>query len=216
MSELYQVEPTDALDYMNSEIDPNQWSAYQISSDNAMLKQGEVLLTFGDRDHTRGLLNLMGQQHIITDIEKSDEQMYFSFKNASGPLTMDLQIEDEGLCGSLNLSFIGLPVTRKKIGGHDMPDGMVLPNFQKPEASSAEQMDLIIGGESVMWTEWADHTNVNAKIWPINIAVAERLWSPTQHCSQASDLHRRVERQLPLFDEIGVTDDSHVLKSIAR
>ena len=48
-----------------------------------------------------------------------------------------------------------------------------LTNF----TGSAEQAKLIIGGETALWTEYVDGTNLENRLWPRASAIAERLWS---------------------------------------
>lgn len=48
--------------------------------------------------------------------------------------------------------------------------------FDKP--LSLEQQANVLGGETVMWTEYVTPETIDGRIWPRAAAVAERLWSP--------------------------------------
>ncbi len=47
---------------------------------------------------------------------------------------------------------------------------------------TSKQQKMILGGEATMWTEIVNEFNIESRIWPATLAVAERLWSQQENC----------------------------------
>jgi len=47
-----------------------------------------------------------------------------------------------------------------------------------PKDAPAEEIALIIGGETTMWGECVDAVNFDGVVWPRAAAAAEQLWTP--------------------------------------
>jgi len=75
---------------------------------------------------------------------------------------------------------------------------------------------MILGGEAAMWSEWVDETNVNSRIWPRTLAVAEKLWSPKNHTTDTEDLYRRVAHSIAILIEIDAIDDDNVISTLSK
>lgn len=54
-----------------------------------------------------------------------------------------------------------------------------------------QQQQLILGGESAMWSEFMTPEIISGRIWPRAAAVAERLWSP-QNVTDTASMYRRL------------------------
>lgn len=89
-----------------------------------------------------------------------------------------------------------------------------------PESSglTPEQASHILGGEACMWTELVTPGNVDSRIWPATLAVAERLWSPA-NVKNVDDFYNRMEVESRRLEEVGLTHRSSylpMLKTLAN
>jgi hypothetical protein len=71
------------------------------------------------------------------------------------------------------------------------------PTFGLP--SDLDLDGLILGGEVAMWSETADESNIEYKIFPRSSAAGERYWSKKQNMVEVSDGWARVEQEEMFF-----------------
>ncbi|XP_037046668.1 beta-hexosaminidase subunit alpha-like [Bradysia coprophila] len=69
----------------------------------------------------------------------------------------------------------------------------ILPNI------TAEEAQLVLGGEAALWAEYVDATNIIPRLFPYIGAVAERLWSPANSSTTADAKHRLDEHRCRLL-----------------
>jgi len=74
-------------------------------------------------------------------------------------------------------------------------------------ALTPEQKQLILGGESCIWSEYVNAENIDSRIWPRNAAIAERLWSP-EGTSDVPSMYTRMESESARLEWLGLTHRS--------
>jgi hexosaminidase len=78
-----------------------------------------------------------------------------------------------------------------------------------------EQKELILGGESCMWSEYVNAENIDSRIWPRNAAIAERFWSP-QTTTDVESMYRRMESESHRLEWLGLTHVAYQRKMLQR
>jgi hexosaminidase len=70
-----------------------------------------------------------------------------------------------------------------------------------------EQKQLILGGESCIWSEYVNAENIDSRVWPRNAAIAERLWSP-EGTNDVASMYARMEAESVRLEWLGLTHRS--------
>jgi hexosaminidase len=71
---------------------------------------------------------------------------------------------------------------------------------------SNEEKERILGGEATMWAELVTPENVDSRIWPRTMAIAERFWSP----SSVKDVNSMYERMNAISYELEELGINHI------
>jgi hexosaminidase len=80
---------------------------------------------------------------------------------------------------------------------------------------TAEQKQLVLGGEATMWSEYVNWENIDSRIWPRTAAIAERYWSP-QSATDVSSMYTRLDVVSKRLEWLGLTHRSGSLKMLQR
>ena len=72
---------------------------------------------------------------------------------------------------------------------------------------TADQKQLILGGESCIWSEYVNAENIDSRVWPRNAAIAERLWSP-EGTTDVASMYARMDTEAMRLEWLGLTHRS--------
>jgi len=95
-----------------------------------------------------------------------------------------------------------------------MPAYIHYTNPDLPSEISGETAKQFRGGEAAQWTEVADRTNIETRIWPRAAAIAEKLWSDSS--ADADDLYRRLFVLSEQLDESGLQHVADYERALRR
>ena len=117
----------------------------------------------------------------------------------------------EALRSVHSIFYLNYPASEEdRSAGTGHPDWMLTNTLEKiytadpvPDGLTAEQAELVIGGEVPLWTELVTQERVDEKVFPRLTAMAEILWSPIKH-RDFVDFSSRLDVHYKRLDILGV------------
>ncbi|MVO09362.1 family 20 glycosylhydrolase [Flavobacterium sp. TP390] len=92
------------------------------------------------------------------------------------------------------------------------------PIIPKNAKLTTKEREHILGGEATMWSELVTAQNIDSRIWPRTIAIAELFWSNPQN-PDVSNLLQRLPSVSNRLEELGIThirNKEVILRNIAN
>jgi hexosaminidase len=80
---------------------------------------------------------------------------------------------------------------------------------------TADQKQLVLGGEATMWSEYVNWENIDSRIWPRSAAIAERYWSP-QTVTDVNSMYARLDIISQRLEWLGLTHRTGLRKMLRR
>ncbi|KAG2260302.1 hypothetical protein Bca52824_079596 [Brassica carinata] len=151
----------------------------KIKVDSSVLPKGHTILqTWNNGNANTKRIVAAGYRVIV-----SSSEYYYLDCGHGGFLGNDSQYDQQGGGGSGGGSWCAPFKTWQSIYNYDITDGLV----------DEEERKMVLGGEVALWSEQADPTVLDSRLWPRASAFAESLWSGNRdergvkRCGEALD-----------------------------
>lgn len=169
----YRNDPIPPAPYNNSQLNNsagNQLSSWSFEMPRQRGKP--VTGSFTLINVREGFIDFTGKSRRAVTIQNlTQNAAVFSLDTWMGPVEFRVNFNGDNLQGKAIVGNAPYQVSGKKIA----------PKIASTEPAvtplSAQQAQLILGGEAALWAEIVDEQSIDLRLWPRTFAVAERLWS---------------------------------------
>ena len=202
-SKHYQVDPEVLPGAVTIQPDSLHWQMYDLSLYVSETPMKTNLVLYGENHDLRGLFYMMDNATAFEKAGWEEDKLEFSFQTDFGEIDFTGRSKNDSLSGTMSLGMISFPFNGVKTGGNDQP-GTQAPRVEQIKPLTEGQKQQILGGEAALWTEAVSRLNIDSRIWPRTVAMAEKWWTPAVLTRDESDMYRRLEFISAYLDQMGL------------
>lgn len=203
--EHYKVDPLVLEGAVDITPDTAFWKMYNMAIDFAGTEMKSELVIF-DRDPNNvfGFFAMMENRMAFKNGVIKDNQLICKFDGPVGVMDFEANFISDSVGGEISFGLLNFKSHGKVSGGSEMM-GTEMPKIEVIKPLTLEEKARIIGGEACQWAEFVDGNNIESRVWPRSVAIAEKLWSPHELTSDVDDMYRRMDIVSKRLTEQGST-----------